>query len=182
MSIAIGMAIGMAGFTLFALLAGVKLNADKFHEKADRIYSIVQVVQSENKEEKHLAFTPGPTADAFRMEFPEIKDVVRVYPGGKLTLKRREDSFFEKNILFVDPGFLSMFSFGMTEGNPETALSEPYSMVISEAAALKYFGDEDPVGKVLKLDDGINITVTGVTKNISSKYYSATSRVSPLFC
>jgi putative ABC transport system permease protein len=162
-----GMAIGMAGFILFALMAGVKLKADRFHENADRIYSVVQVVQSENKEEEHLAFTPGPISEALRMEFSEIEDVVRVYPGGKLTLTRGEDSFFENNILFVDPGFLSMFSFGMAAGDPETALSEPYSMVISEASALKYFGDEDPMGKVLTLDKGINVTVRGVTKNIS---------------
>jgi len=163
----VGMAVGMAGFILFALLAGVKLNADKFHENADRIYSVVQVVLPENKEERHLAFTPGPVAEALRMEFPEIGDVVRVGPGGKMTLKRGDESFFENNILFVDPGFFSMFSFKMAAGSPETALAEPFSMVMSEAAALKYFGDEDPIGKVLTLDKNVNVTVTGITRNIS---------------
>jgi ABC-type antimicrobial peptide transport system permease subunit len=163
----VGMAIGMAGFTLFALIAGVKLRADRFHENADRIYSLVQVVQSENKQEKHLAFTPGPIAEALRTEFPEVDDVVRVYQGGRITLKRGEDSFFENNVLFVDPAFLSMFSFKMVAGNPQTALLEPYSMVMSEAAATKYFGEEDPLGKVLTLEKGINVTVSGVTRNIS---------------
>ncbi len=163
----VGMAVGMAGFTLFALMAGVKLQADKFHENADRIYSVVQVVQSENKEEEHLAFTPGPIAEALRMEFPEIEEVVRVYPSGRVTLKRENDSFFEKNILFVDPAFLDMFSFKMAAGTPETALSEPYSMVISESKTMKYFGDENPIGKVLTLEEGINVTVTGVTRNIT---------------
>lgn len=163
----VGMAIGMAGFTLFALIAGVKLKADKFHENADRIYSIVQVIQAENKEEEHLAFTPGPIAEALRMEFPEVEDVVRVYPGGRMTLKQGDNSFFENNILFVDPAFLSMFRFKMAAGNPETALSEPYSMVMSETAALKYFGDDNPIGKVLTLEKGINIRVTGVTQNLS---------------
>ena len=163
----VGMAVGMAGFALFALMAGVKLSADKFHKNADRIYSVVQVVQAENKEEKHLAFTPGPLAEALRLEFPEIEDVVRVYPAGRMTFKRRDESFYENNILFVDPAFLSMFSFKMAAGNPEAALSEPYSMVMSEAAALKYFGDQDPMGKVLTLDKNINVTVTGITRNIS---------------
>jgi len=163
----VGMAVGMAGFILFALMAGVKLNADKFHKNADRIYSVVQVVQSENKEERHLALTPGPVAEALRMEFPEIEDVVRVGPGGRLAFKRGDESFFENNILFVDPGFFSMFSFRLTAGSPETALSEPYSMVMSEAAALKYFGDEDPIGKVLTLDKNVNVTVTGISRNIS---------------
>jgi putative ABC transport system permease protein len=163
----VGMAVGMAGFILFALLAGVKLNADKFHENADRIYSVVQVVLPENKEERHLAFTPGPVAGALRMEFPEIEEVVRVGPGGRMTLKRGDESFFENNILFVDPGFFSMFSFKMAAGSPETALAEPYSMVMSESAAIKYFGDEDPIGKVLTLDKNVNVTVTGITRNIS---------------
>ncbi len=163
----IGMAVGMAGFTLFALMAGVKLRADKFHENADKIYSVVQVFQDENKEERHLAFAPGPMAEALRDEFPEIVDVVRIYPAGRMTLQRGEDTFFESNMLFVDPAFLSMFSFKLTAGNPETALSMPYSMVISEAAAEKYFGDEDPIGRVLTLQKDIIVTVTGVTKNIS---------------
>jgi putative ABC transport system permease protein len=163
----IGMAIGMAGFTLFALMAGVKLRADKFHENAERIYSVVQVFQSENKEEKHVAFAPGPMAQALRNEFPEIAEVVRIYPAGKMTLRRGEDTFFESSMLFVDPTFLTMFSFGMATGDPNTALSEPYSMILSKAKAEKYFGDEDPIGKVLTLQKDINVTVTGVMKDIS---------------
>ena len=163
----IGMAVGMAGFTLFALMAGVKLRADKFHENADRIYGVVQVYQVENKEMQHLAFIPGPMAEALRSDFPEIMDVTRVYPPGRITLKRGEDSFFERSMLFVDPSFLSMFSFNMVAGNPGTALQEPYSMVMSEAAAEKYFGNDDPIGKTLTLQKDIILTVTGVTKNIN---------------
>jgi putative ABC transport system permease protein len=162
-----GMAVGMAGFTLFALMAGVKLKADKFHENAERIYSVVQVFQAENKEEQHLAFAPGPMAEALRSDFPEIEEVVRVYPAGRVTLKRGEDSFFENSLLFVDSAFFSMFSFKMRAGDPEAALREPYSMVMSEAAAEKYFGDDDPIGKVLTLQKDVVVTVTGVTKSIT---------------
>jgi len=148
-------------------MAGVKLRADKFHENADRIYSMVQVFQKENKEEQHLAFAPGPMAEALRAEFPEIADVTRVYAAGRMTLKRGEETFFERSMLFVDPSFMSVFSFKMAAGNPETALKEPYSIVMSEAAAEKYFGDDDPIGKVLTLQKDIILTVTGVTKNIT---------------
>ena len=163
----IGMAVGMAGFILFALMAGVKLRADKFHENADNIYSVVQVFETENKEEQHLAFAPGPMAEALRAEFPEIADATRVYPAGRITLKRGDDTFFEQSMLFVDPSFMSVFSFDMSAGDPETALQEPYSMVMSEAAAEKYFGDDDPIGKVLTLQKDIILTVTGVSKNIT---------------
>ncbi len=163
----IGMAVGMAGFTLFALMAGVKLRADKFHENAERIYSVVQVFEAENKEARHLAFTSGPMAQALRSDFPEIVDSVRVYPAGRITLKRGDDTFYERSMLFVDPSFFSVFSFDMAAGDPGTALREPYSMVLSQAAAEKYFGDDDPIGKVLTLQKDIILTVTGVTKNIT---------------
>ncbi len=162
-----GMAVGMAGFTLFALMAGVKLRADKFHENAERIYTVVQVFQAENKDDNHIAFTPGPMAEALRSDFPEIENVARVYPAGRITLKKGEDTFFENSVLFVDPAFLSMFSFKMAVGDPHTALREPYSMVMSEAAAEKYFGDEDPIGKVLILQKEVAVTVTGVMNNIT---------------
>jgi putative ABC transport system permease protein len=163
----IGMAVGMAGFTLFALMAGVKLRADKFHENAEKIYSVVQVFQTENKEDRHLAFTPGPMAEALQNDFPEIVEKVRIYPAGRITLKRGEDTFFENSLLFVDPSFLSVFSFKMRTGDPETVLHEPYSMVLSEAAAEKYFGDDDPIGKVVTFQKDIVLQVTGVTKNIT---------------
>jgi putative ABC transport system permease protein len=163
----IGMAVGMAGFILFALMAGVKLRADKFHENAERIYSVVQVFQTENKEDRHIAFTPGPMAESLRAEFPEIADTTRVYPAGRITLKRGEDTFFERSMLFVDPSFMSVFSFEMAAGNPERALRERYSLVMSEAAAEKYFGDNDPIGKMLTFQKDIILTVTGVTKNIT---------------
>lgn len=162
-----GMAVGMAAFILFALMAGAKLRADKFHQNAEQIYSVVQVFEAENKEEKHMAFTPGPMAEALRSDFPEIKDACRIYQAGQVTLKRGEDTFSERSMLFVDPSFLSIFSFKMTAGNPETALREPYSLVLSEAAAKKYFGDDNPIGRVLTFQKDVSLQVTGVTKNIT---------------
>ncbi len=161
-----GMAAGMAGFLLFAQMAGVKLQADKFHKHAENIYGIVQVIQAESKIEEHRAFTSAPLADALNREFPEIKAVVRVYSPGRVTLTRDQDAFYEDSLLFVDPAFLSVFTFSMVSGDPETALSEPYNLVISEAAAIKYFGDTDPVGQILIFRRNIPLQVTGVTKNI----------------
>lgn len=162
----LGMAVGMACFTLFAQVAGVKLNADRFHKNADEIYTVVQVRTNENQEEVHTTFVPAPLALALHNDFPEIQEAARVLPAGRLTVKHQDNSFYENNVLFVDPSFLSVFSFKMEEGSPETALSGPNSIVISEAKATKYFGDEESIGKVLTLENNINVTVTGVTKNI----------------
>ena len=161
-----GLAVGMAGFALFGMSSAIKLNADRFHKNGDRIYTVVQVLSSENKEEEHIGFTPGPFLPTLRNEFPEIEDAVRVYPAGKMTIRRKNESFYENNILFVDSNFLTFFTFAMVDGNPETALSNPFSIVLSEAAAFKYFGNANPIGQVLTLNNKVNVTVTGVTQNI----------------
>ncbi len=162
----LGMAIGMTAFAIFALTAGVKLNADKFHKNGKRIYSVIQVLSTENKAEEHTAFIPVPLLQAMQNEFPEIEDGLRIYPVNKMIVKRQQDIFYESNILFVDPNFLTFFTFEMIYGNPETALSKPHSVVLSKSAAFKYFGDDDPIGKVLTLEKDIDVTVTGVVRNV----------------
>lgn len=160
-----GMALGMAGFTLFAHMSGVKLNADKFHTDADRIFGVIQVRPTETGERVHSALCPAPLLEALEQEFPEIEAGVRIRPAGRLVLKHRRDSFFERGILFVDPDFLKLFSFRLKAGDPDSALMHPSSIVISEAMALKYFGDENPIGNTLTLGESTELTVTGVTRN-----------------
>lgn len=162
----IGMAVGMAGFAFFAHLAGVKLNSDKFHKNGKRIYSVIQVFSQENKENIHTAFSPGPLMTALMDEFPEIEKAVRVFPGGNIILKKDRDSFYEHNLLFVDPDFLNVFTFGLAAGDANTALTNPNSIILSESAAVKYFGKENPLGEVLTLAKKIPLTVTGISKNI----------------
>ena len=88
-----GLAVGMAGFSLFALNAAVKSSADRFHKNAERIYTIVQVISSESNEERHVGFTPEPFLPTLQNEFPEIEEGVRVFPAGKTTIRRKNDSF-----------------------------------------------------------------------------------------
>ncbi len=163
----LGMAIGMAGFGIFAISAGVKLNAEKFHQNADRIYGVIQVLPLGEQDQSHTLFTPAPLKDALLDEFPEIEKAVRVLPAGKIPIRRNDRAFYENDIMFVDSEFLTFFTFEMVSGNPETALSDPNSIVISESAALKYFGNENPVGKTLIFKKDMELTVTGVTKNIT---------------
>jgi putative ABC transport system permease protein len=162
----VGMAVGIAGFSLFAHIAGVKLNSDRFHQNAPFIYTMVQEHLGENNQEVHSTFTPAPLAAILQSEFPEIRETARVVPGGQMSLRYRERHFFERGVLLVDPSFLSIFSFKLVAGDPRTALSEPNSLVISEAKALKYFGEDDPVGKTMLLSKDIQLTVKGVSRNI----------------
>ena len=162
----IGLAVGMAGFAIFAHTAGVKLNADKFHESAERIFSVIQVLTEENKSEIHTAFTPAPLREAMLREFPEIEQSVSIYPAREMTLKRGNTQFIENNLLFADSNFLTFFTFKMKAGNPAAALAEPFSIVLNESMAQKYFGDADPLGQTLTLEGNIELTVTGILQNV----------------
>jgi putative ABC transport system permease protein len=161
-----GMAVGMAGFAFFAHIGGVKLNSDRFHKEVNRIYAAVHVRTTENKEEIHSTYGPAPLAAALQSEFPEIQETARVLSAPRMVVKKGKTGFYENNILFVDPSFMSIFSFAMAEGIPEASLSEPNSIVLSKASASKYFGSEDPIGQTLILENKLSATVTGVTQNI----------------
>jgi len=161
----LGMAVGMSGFILFAQMAGTKLHADRFHRNADRICGLVRVALSPEKKERHSAFVPAPALAALTSEFPEIEGGTRVLPRGHMVVRRGDEVFNERRILFVDPAFLSVFSFEMAAGDRERALDDPRSVVLTARAASKYFGEENPLGRVLTIGGNIGLTVTGVIRN-----------------
>jgi len=160
-----GLALGLAVFILFALMSNFLGNFDRFHEKAERIYSVVQVFPGGIDGDQHSAITPSPLLPALKTEFPEIEKVSRFYPQGRTIVKYQDKIIYENGIKFADPDFLSIFTFEMKMGNAETALSKPYSAVLTEKTASKYFGNENPIGKFLSLDNKIDVIVTGITKN-----------------
>ncbi len=162
----LGMAVGMAGFILFAQMSGSKLNADRFHRNAARIHGLVRVSLSPEKKEQHSAFVPAPALPAFQNEFPEVEGGTRALPAGRVVIRRGDEAFSESRGLFVDPAFLSVFSFEMAAGDPKRALEDPHSIVLSERIAAKYFGDAPPLGRVLTFGGKAALTVTGVIRNL----------------
>jgi len=162
---ALGMALGMAVFMVLTQSAGEKLNADRFHPNASRIYGVIQVKPSEDKAERHTVSAPAPLLAALENEFPEIETGTRAVPGGQRILRWGDRSFYERRILFVDPEFLRMFHFPALQGGAVGFRSNPRAVVLTQAAAAKYFGDEDPIGKTLTLDNTIDLTVAGVVND-----------------
>ena len=160
----LGLAVGMTGFAFFALTSGIKLNADKFHKNSQDIYTIVQVMEKDNKE-KHTTFIPLTAGQMLQNEWPDLKKV-RIIPKSGLLFKEKTRQFFEQNVLFTDPNFLTFFSYKMLTGEPETALIDPHCIVLSKTAAIKYFGKQNPIGKTLSLENKIDLTVTGVVQDI----------------
>jgi len=162
----LGLTVGMTAFFLIFLYVQFELNYDAIHSKADRIYRVVADIKTPT--ETINANTPAWAVGAhIKNEFPgEIEAAVRL--GFNSMLVRRGDVKFEEaNTLYADSAFFRMFDFPLLKGNPMTALRDQFSVVLTETAAKKYFGKEDPLGKtVLLTADGYNATVTGIMKDI----------------
>jgi putative ABC transport system permease protein len=161
-----GLAIGLTFSIIIFLYAYKELSYDKFHKKGDRIYRVgIQAKIAENK--LNIPFTSTPLAGAMIKEIPEVEDAVRVARFGAWLLRNDSIRYNEDNLIFTDPGFFNLFSFPLVKGNPKEVLSQPYSIVLSETSAKRYFGEENPVGKKLRVEnDSTFYSVTGVMKDI----------------
>jgi len=160
-----GLILGLSVFIMFALLTDFTSNFDSCHKNADRIYAVVQVFSDGQQGEQHSAIMPAPLVPAMINEFPEIQKAARFFLPGRMIVKYQDRIFYESGVRFVDPDFLSIFTFDMIAGEKESALSRRNSVVMTEDSAFKYFGNDDPLGKTLSLDNKIDVVVTGITEN-----------------
>jgi len=161
-----GLIIGLTVFIFFALMNEFLATFNQFHENTDRIYSVVQVLPGGNDGDQNNAITPSPLVPAMLNDYPEIESASRYFPAGRMIVKHQDKIFYESGVKFVDPEFLSIFSFELKRGDSKTALSKPYSIILSKNMAEKYFGNENPIGKSLTLDNQIEVTISGVAGKI----------------
>ena len=161
-----GLSIGLACSLLIMIWVQHELSYDRFHENTDRLH---RVVYSSDDGELHGGCLPGPLAAYLREHFPEFNCTTGFRPwGAKIAF---DDKSFSSIGSYVDPSFFSMFSFPFEKGESKTALSHPYSIVITKNLAAKLFGgDDDPMGKNVSYDSGVSenipLTVTGILKDI----------------
>ena len=162
----VGLAIGLAACMLILRYVWDELSYDRYHPHADRVYRIVDDIESAGQTVQ-TAGSPSGWGPALKRDFPEIEMFARVRGTTSVWfIMHEERRYYEKKVIWADAALLDMFSIPLVAGNPRTALTEPYSIVISEDMAFKYFGDEDPMGKVLRGDNVWDFTVTGVMRNI----------------
>jgi putative ABC transport system permease protein len=159
----IGLAIGMAACLLLFLWVQNELSYDRYHQKTGRIYRVISQWESEGQLER-FAGTSAPLGPALVNEFPDIEKAVRFGTNGFL-ISYENKRFFE-NVFFADPELFDVFTFPLIKGDPEAVLKEPHSIIISEEMKEKYFGEEDPIGKIINLDEFGDFKITGVLKNI----------------
>lgn len=161
-----GLAVGMACALLVAIFVLNETSYDKFYKDADQIYRVT--VSGKLKGKKlNIAVTAPPMAKTLVDEYPDIKLSTRVARFGAWLVSYKDKHINEDNFLFADPNFFNMFSFKLLEGNRDSVLSKPRSIVLTQTAARKYFGDEDPVGKHLRIETDTNLyTVTGLMQDV----------------
>lgn len=159
-----GFAVGMACCILIGLYVADELSYDRFHNKYDRIYRISQQVETPDgsRIEKDI---PAPIGPAARNEVPEVLNTVR-FGGNGYMFEYGGDRYQENNIFFADSSVFDIFSFDLLQGDPNTALTQPYSLVLTEEVARKYFGDGDPLGQTLVADGKHVFTITGILAEI----------------
>lgn len=161
----LGLAIGMACSLMILLYIQDELSYDKFNVNADQIYRINFFFRMGGRE-GHAAVTSPPSAQVLINEFPEITDAVRFRDRGSRIIKYEDISFKEKRIIFADASFFRVFSVPMIKGNPDTALEKPNTLVLSQTTVEKYFGDEEPVGKTVKINNETDYMITGIYEDI----------------
>jgi putative ABC transport system permease protein len=160
-----GLTIGMTCVVLLFLWIQDELSFDKFHEKIDDIYIASAHIKKE-KDELQLPSVPG-VGPLLEELFPEVEESARFLAGYRTFILRNKDrTFSEPRVFPADPEVLEMFTFPLIEGDPKTALKDPYSLVLSEPAAKKYFGNENPIGKVITIDNQFQMKVMGVMKEV----------------
>jgi len=157
-----GVAIGLACFLLLALYVKDELSYDRFNTNADRIYRLSRsFLSKDGTVSLRLGHTAPPFGPLIRQEFPEVEQSVRLLETGGL-VRYGDNVFNEEDMFAAEPSLFKVFSFDVSNGNPEKALENPFSIMFSRPMAEKYFGKENPVGKTIRIDNQFDYTVTGV--------------------
>ncbi len=162
----LGLGVGMACSLMILLFVLNELSYDTFHQDADRIFRITETVRDKGgaivEKSAAISWAAGP---ALASEYPDAV-VTRMYQAWQkeplMVLREPEKRFYENGIFFVDTTFFDMFTFPLLTGDPQRVLNDPQSVVLSASAARKYFGNGDPVGETIWLENMLPLTVTGV--------------------
>jgi putative ABC transport system permease protein len=160
----LSLSIGMVCFSLIAVYVYYELGYDHFNKHADEI-ARVTMEYSVNGTRNQWAVTGTKAGPQLQRTFPSVKSYVRMIRNSKV-VKNKNIIYSENNFLFVDSGFLKIFTFPMIEGTMTNALDGPGKIVLTRTIAKKYFGNDDPLGKSLTIDSNQNYTITGIVEDV----------------
>lgn len=173
----LGLALGIACCILIFMYVSHERSFDTYHTKGDRIYRVIHGWKDDKNAtsqstESYWVWGNAPIAQALHDNFPEIDKVVQFSGRSDLLLTNGENTFQEEGVFFMDSTVFEVFSWKLLKGDPKTALAAPFSIVLTESTAKKYFGNEDPLGKSLKGSESAgrsnagDYLVTGVMEDV----------------
>jgi putative ABC transport system permease protein len=159
-----GLSVGMAAFIFILLFIRDELTYDRHNEKYKRIYRIESNFNIANKHDM-FAVVPVPMGPAFKLEFPEVETFVRFQNAGNAVIRYGDKEAYESNFYFTDSTVFDVFSHEFVLGSPDRALAEPFTVVLTQKIATKYFGDKNPIGEFIKTGSGRSYKITAVIKD-----------------
>src|SRR5204863_3370267 len=164
-----GLTMGLTCCLLITVYILNELSYDKYNKNAKNIY---RVIRSFNNSDGVVSLTLStispPFGYYFPTDFPEIKKMTRLLDNGSTPTKYKDKIFNEKSLFFADENLFDVFSVKVLKGNPATALTGPFSVMLTEETAQKYFGNEDPMDKTIRVNNQFDVKVTGIYKAFPS--------------
>ena len=160
-----GLAVSIAACILIAVYVQHELSYDRYHQDSERIYRIASYLKFGDNEFRFPA-APAPMAETLKNDYPEVIASGRIHGNFSVLMERDNRFFNQENITYADQGMFDVLSFNVLLGDREHLLDEPNTVVITESEAIKYFGDENPIGQIIRFDGRIDLKVTGVIEDI----------------
>lgn len=175
----LGLAIGIACCFLLLLHVQDQLSYDRFHQKHDRIFRVYERWHRPDGSSWTRSLTGVAVGWRLENEFPEIESVV-TFLDRETLVDANGRKMYESGVFYVDSSIFDVFSFRLTRGDAGSALDDPHSLVLSQETARKYFGDEDPIGKVVTFENDFDMLVTGVLEDIPNNSHLKFDFLAPL--
>ena len=158
-----GLTVGLSCCLLITVYILHELSFDRYNKNAGQVY---RVTRSFNNQDGIVSLTLGTVAPPFGYylpaDFPEIKKLTRLLDNGNTPMRYQDKLLNEEHLFFADENLFDVFSVKVSKGNPKTALADPYSVMLTAATAKKYFGDEEPMNKIIRYNNQLNLKVTGI--------------------
>ena len=164
----LGLSVGLAAGVLLLLWVQDELSFDTFHQQTADLYKLAAHFNQNGKEET-WGSAPAPIAIFGLKEVPELENACRISKNwGQFLYQYQDKSIMQNNTTFVDESFFQLFNFPLIQGNPKKPFTVTRSMVITESIARKYFGSDNPIGKIIRVDNKHNYEVSGIIKDMPS--------------
>ncbi len=160
-----GLTIGLTAVIIILIYVFHEFSYDRFHKEPESIYRIVTDINMAGNDQT-FALAQTPLAPEINRKYPEITSFTRIHrPWNSILVSREDQKFYEKKLIYADSGFFKTFDFKILQGDPDIFLTRPYTMVLTQSMAKKYFDNEDPVGKTLSINNKHEYEIMGILED-----------------